>query len=595
MELASLINELINEAITEKSLSAYKKLKKILKQKPEDSKLRFNLAVIEQRLDFNQEAKANYKYLIKSNKDFKSITNLYLMEIKDENYENALKLIDNGIEINPTYETIKKDKAFILYKINKLEESKKICEFFISQNKKDITSLNILGLCYFVENNFEKAEFFLKQALMYDENNMQILNSLGRLFHEKRESKQAERFFLKALKIDENSFQIINNLAGFYREEGEYNKAIKFYEKALILNKDNPSIISNLAKTYFDLDKLDLAEKYSLKALKYNEEDGNIKKILSFVYLKKHNFKLGWIYFDGRLNISDFQDRNETITKMRKKLYFKNNLKKNLNLLVLREQGVGDELLYGSMYKDLLEQIDDVKIECDKRLLNLFRNSFPKFSQKFVEFGNISNNDDKIKSIENILYAGSLGKYFRRNIKDFNNKNYLIPDKILFKKYKKIIDSFKGKYKFGISWKSFKNRYSYDKSLSLENLKHILDFENCSFFNLQYGDIGNEIVDFESKFGKKINTIKELDIYNDFDSLAAFLKNLDMFITVSNSTAHLAGSLGVNTLLIKPKNHALFHYWNQYDENTPWYNSVTLISRADLVNENNLINKILFQ
>ena len=46
------------------------------------------------------------------------------MEIKDENYENALKLIDNGIEINPTYETIKKDKAFILYKTNKLEESK---------------------------------------------------------------------------------------------------------------------------------------------------------------------------------------------------------------------------------------------------------------------------------------------------------------------------------------------------------------------------------------------------------------------------------------------------------------------------------------
>ena len=232
---------------------------------------------------------------------------------------------------------------------------------------------------------------------MYDENNLQILNSLGRLFHEKRESEQAERFFLKALKIDENSFQIINNLAGFYREEGEYNKAVKFYEKALILNKENPSIISNLAKTYFDLDKLDLAEEYSLKALKYNEEDGNIKKILSFVYLKKHNFELGWTYFDGRLNLSDFQDRNETITKLRKKLYFKNNLKKNINLLVLREQGVGDELLYGSMYKDLLEQIDDVKIECDKRLLNLFRNSLPKYAQKFVEFGNISNNNNNLK------------------------------------------------------------------------------------------------------------------------------------------------------------------------------------------------------
>ena len=64
---------------------------------------------------------------------------------------------------------------------------------------------------------------------------------------------------------------------------------------------------------------------------------------------------------------------------------------------------------------------------------------------------------------------------------------------------------------------------------------------------------------------------------------AALLKSLDIFITVSNSTAHLAGSLGVKTLLIKPDNYALFHYWNQKNNKTPWYNSVELIERKEFL------------
>ena len=80
------------------------------------------------------------------------------------------------------------------------------------------------------------------------------------------------------------------------------------------------------------------------------------------------------------------------------------------------------------------------------------------------------------------------------------------------------------------------------------------------------------------------------NLFNDLDSVAALLKNLDLFITVSNSTAHLAGSLGVKTLLIKPPNHCAFHYWNQPKDNTPWYNSIKIMS-SDKGTED-VINKI---
>ena len=61
--------------------------------------------------------------------------------------------------------------------------------------------------------------------------------------------------------------------------------------------------------------------------------------------------------------------------------------------------------------------------------------------------------------------------------------------------------------------------------------------------------------------------------------------NLDLFITISNSTAHLAGALNVPTWLIKPKSFALFHYWNQPEKITPWYSSIKLFDQKENTKE----------
>ncbi len=87
--------------------------------------------------------------------------------------------------------------------------------------------------------------------------------------------------------------------------------------------------------------------------------------------------------------------------------------------------------------------------------------------------------------------------------------------------------------------------------------------------------------------------MKEVDLYNDFIKIGSILKNIDLFITVSNSTAHLAGALGVKTLLIKPFNQATFHYWNQPTNKTPWYRSIELIERDEIKDTNLFKEKVL--
>ena len=105
--------------------------------------------------------------------------------------------------------------------------------------------------------------------------------------------------------------------------------------------------------------------------------------------------------------------------------------------------------------------------------------------------------------------------------------------------------------------------------------------------------MSEEIKTFNHNSKSKIHLLENVDLFNDFIMIGSILKNLDLFITVSNSTAHLAGALGVKTLLIKPFNQATFHYWNQLTNKTPWYESIELIERSELTDMEIFKKKIL--
>ena len=593
MNLNSQINSILREFETGDKLSSYKKLIKIFKKNKNNNLLRFNLAVIQQQLNFNEDAKKNYKHLIKEEKNIKAMINLYNINIVEAKYYEALETIDRILSIEKI-DNVEKDKAFVFYKLNRIEDSKKICSLYLKKNSKDLTALNIIGQCFFSEGNYREAINIFESVLESDSKNLSALNSLGRTYHEKRESVKAEQYYLRALEIDKSSFYLLNNIAGFYREELNYDKAISYYKKAQSINPNNAYIYNNLSKIYFDLNNHKDAKKNSFRALEIKSDDGDIQKTLSFIYLKDYEFDKAWNYFEGRLDLDSFLQKNNYVQKLNSKLHRSSIIKnKKKKFLVVREQGIGDEILYGSMYGDLLDDIENVTIECDKRLLNLFRRAFPKYSNNFVELGNITNNDEKFNQIDYVLYAGSLGKYYRKDISSFYKGTFMKIDKKNYEEMEKKLLPYKKRFKIGLSWKSFNNRYAIDKSLNLQDFKNIFKLTNCDIFNLQYGDVKNEIIEFNNNSKNKLLSIDNLDLYDDFESIASLLKSLDVFITISNSTAHLAGALGVKTILIKPENFALFHYWNQKTNKTPWYDSIELVKKNDFLKDSNLINNFL--
>ena len=65
MNLVSQINIILKRFEEGDKLKSYKELQKIFKKNKDNNLLRYNLAVIQQNLNFNKEARINYNHLIK--------------------------------------------------------------------------------------------------------------------------------------------------------------------------------------------------------------------------------------------------------------------------------------------------------------------------------------------------------------------------------------------------------------------------------------------------------------------------------------------------------------------------------------------------
>jgi ADP-heptose:LPS heptosyltransferase len=63
---------------------------------------------------------------------------------------------------------------------------------------------------------------------------------------------------------------------------------------------------------------------------------------------------------------------------------------------------------------------------------------------------------------------------------------------------------------------------------------------------------------------------------NDIDGLAALISACDAVVTVSNTTAHIAGALGKKTWVMPPYGYARIWYWVDHGGGNPWYPSASV-------------------
>jgi hypothetical protein len=101
--------------------------------------------------------------------------------------------------------------------------------------------------------------------------------------------------------------------------------------------------------------------------------------------------------------------------------------------------------------------------------------------------------------------------------------------------------------------------------------------------SLQYGNMASHLQEVAKKTGITVLEDDSVDQLYNIDRFFAQVSAMDLVTSISNTTAHVSGSLGVPTWLMLPKGAGVFYYWFSDRAGSPWYPSVRVFRQHSVL------------
>ena len=456
--------------------------------------------------------------------------------LRSENYRESISVLNEAITIQPDIHLANHALGSALFMIEDYQRALSAFnrEIDINSNYPDAYcdkgyTLNELG-------EYQEAIQAGNIAIKLDQNYADAYNCISVALNHTYNLLEARNFAIKAIDLDSSKHNYFYNLASIEKDLGDEQSSIEFYRKAI-------TIKPNYSEALFNL---------------------------SIIYLAQQNFEKGWNLYEARFDIAGVKYK-------RARDQFNLDIIGSKNILLRVEQGIGDQILFGSLFRDLEDLSENYifNIELDQRLLEIFKRSFKHLN--FVE----PHSQLDANFLECNL--GSIGAALRKNTEQFKNQNkfFLKADNNKTEIIReKILKNRQGLKICGISWRSKNSKIGKNKSIKLQNFIDILKTPDIVFINLQYDEDTNDLVSFCNSHGVEILVFDDVDLFNDIDSLFSLVDACDFVITSSNINAHVAGAIGVRTLLLVPFSRGRHWYWHNQVNHSLWYPSVEIFTQG---------------
>ncbi|HIO77382.1 TPA: tetratricopeptide repeat protein, partial [Candidatus Poribacteria bacterium] len=425
-----------------------------------------------------------------------------------------------------------------------------------------------------------------QQALVINPQVAETHYNFGNALQKANRLEDALEEYQHALNLNSNIYLAYNGIGFILYKLGDFNQSVGAYQDALKLKLDCFEVYNNLGNSLRSLGRIEEAIQAYKRALEirpdYNEAEHN----LGLTLLTEGKFTPGWNLYENRWKIGSKKrqrveqsgfGRSYGEADFPQPLWDGSQLD-NKSIVVWMEQGIGDHIMFSSLLPKLQRHAQRVLVESEHRLLPIFQRSFSK-----IEFFPVQSPPHSQLLDTSINFQSPIGSL----------PQYLLPDEDRFMKCpsyfnachhktgalrRKYLQLSNRKLAVGISWKSKNRNIGKLKSTSLDHWEGLLSrFQrDCFFINLQYGDVEEEIdaLISSSKSGVRIYCDKDIDPLENLDDFSAQVSALDLVISTSNTTVHMAGALG------KPV-WTLLHYvpdwrWMLNRSDSPWYPSMTL-------------------
>ncbi len=456
-----------------------------------------------------------------------------------DRYEEAGQFLRTAVEIDPEMPEAQADLAGVLRKAGDYQAAERHCREAIARQPREVRYRLLLVEILEAMDRREDALAELSMAQEYAPERFDIMLKLFAALDRLGMYSEALRLAERAVLENGENYETLCLLAFARYGMTDMQGAVEACRKTLTHRADKPQIYVTLGSALFGLGKVDEAMAAYRRALKLDPDYPDAQFHIGLINLMRGKYREGWQGFEQRFRLDRNKDMRRCVPR------WNGTSLRDRTLHVMREQGLGDEIMYSSCFPQLIKDAKHCHIECEPRLEKLFVRSFP--GATFHPVGDDREKQQAVMALPADVrsYTASLACYLRSALRDFpQHQGYLKPDPERVRHWQAQLAALGAGLKIGISWRGgtvFTHRDR--RTLALGDLLPVLSTPGVRWVNLQYGKRTEEITAFKSAHGIPIVDWADA-IDGDYDETAALVSALDLVISVCTSVIHLTGALG---------------------------------------------------
>jgi tetratricopeptide (TPR) repeat protein len=479
------------------------------------------------------------------------------------------------LDFEPHFAPALHDYAGLLIEQHRFEEAIRAEERSIAIQAYDVNQYIRLGFALWKSGQLDRALAVTQKAASLQPPAMATFLNLAGILCELSFCDQAILALQQAVALDPNRSEIHLYLGNLLKQTNRLDQAELAYQQALALQPALPAALESLAQIFTEKANYRSALHCLRQFVRLRPDDDNGRFNLGMMVLRHGMFEEGWQLYESRFT-GDWACNGlvDSPDLYRRKPRF--SMGCGGRVLVLAEQGIGDQIMFASMLSDLALEAEMVMVQCDDRLHPLLRRSLPPDIQ-YLDL----DSDLGIDCYDFEIPMGSLGCLYRQQPSCFENAafGYLQPDPKQVAYFQQRLAVLASGLKVGISWQSgLKRSANQVKSIGLQDLFDGLARPGLTLVNLQYGDVDQEWAEARVPQGCQKVSMEGLHIRDDLDGLAALMGACDLVVTIDNVTAHLAGALARPVLLLLP--FCGDWRWGTDADRSYWYRSLCLLRQS---------------
>jgi tetratricopeptide (TPR) repeat protein/ADP-heptose:LPS heptosyltransferase len=424
---------------------------------------------------------------------------------------------------------------------------------------------NNLGGMLMALRQFRAAERAFRAALAVKPDLVDAQSNLAAVLLDLHQPEAAEKAARQALALAPTRADAWSNRGVALLELGRFEEAEQCQRKALSLNPDLAVAHANLGTLLRRKGMADEAVPLFQRALELDRDQPVARFNLSLDHLAKGKLEQGWADYEERFRARQRQPRRELDIPV-----WQGDMLDGKHLLIWPEQGLGDEILFSSIFPDLKGLDGPVTVECDARLVPLFARSFPHL--RVATAGTTPAADWQIA-------AGSLPRMARPTLARFPGQPWLTADPALVARWRARLAGLGPAVNVGFCWRSgLKIGERAGLYPSLADFAPLFALPGIRWVPLQYDlDDPATVAEMDSALPQGIDLFRpDIDLRDDMDGVAGLTAALDLVITAATAVSELSGALGVPVWRIADEDD-----WTRLGTAIrPWYSSTRSFTRG---------------